>query len=211
MAFSTIEFLGFMFLIFSVFSFDIRYYKKEILITSVGMTLLSYLFVIYQVEQLLLPVEIAVLVLTFKIGFREKWLYSLWIAVAGLFTYLVIQIGILLISIQAGLLTYAETSHTFGFKTYLLQSLTATIVITIATYIKTQRQGFGFTFRTKLKKPLYFSVALASILTCSICFYLYSINANQSSFYLLVSSFVVLFLATIFLSHRKEREEFSFT
>lgn len=200
-----------MFLLFSTFTFNLKHYIKELVFTSVLITSISLVFIICKIDQWLVPVELILLALIFKIVFKEKWIYSIWISVSGLFSYAVIQGIILLISIQFGFITAAETGQPFGFKTYLLQVLTSTIVTAIAVHIKINRQGFGFTFRIKAKNPLYASVAGLAIVISSVCFYLYNVIPHHSYFYLAVSSFVFLFLVLTYFSYKKDQSEFSFS
>lgn len=211
MFFSTIEFIALMLLTFSLFTFDVRYYRKELLITSVSVTLLSYVFVIFNISQWLAFVEFILLTLVYTFGFKQKWYYAIWISFAGLAAYILLQLVVAFISIKSGLITATDTSESFGFIPYLHQTITAVIATAIAIYVRANRQGFGFTFRTKLYRLLYSTIAFLSIIICSFAFFMFYTNTHiEIYFYLLVASFTCLFLISMGFSFKKDREEFSF-
>lgn len=231
MFFSSLEYFALILTVLCMFRFQLKYFIKEMVITTVIVTLVSYILLISNMTPFIMPINLIILVVIFRFFIVvtvdknkaaknfwirvwrviEKWLYPVWIIFAGTIAYTIIQFAIVLISMQSGVITAADLSQSYGWMTYLHQALIATITISIATWIKYTNGGFGFNFRTSFSKPLYTIIALISVLVWSVFFFLYASIEHHIYFYLLLGSVVSLFIVALSFSYLKEQEEFSYS
>lgn len=206
MLFSSIEYFAMLFLTLAIFRFDWKHYKKELIITSIAMQLIAYVLIVTDLAQIWQFIQLPLLYIAFVIIFKQKKLYSLWL-VLGSLSFLVVQMGVILVCLHFGLIQQSDLTQSFGCKVYSVQSIDSFVAMIVGAFIKYANQGFAYTFRSQLRKRLYITVALICLAVFSVGYYLFSSNTNY--FYLSVSSTLVLFAAFMRYSFTQEREEFS--
>ncbi len=211
MFFSSMEYLVCILLIFSIFNLEIKYYIKETIITTEITSLLSYFLLVNGVFSIVpsFIIIIFIFVICFWIIYQKKVSYSLVVVIAGSLTYGFVSLLSSSLFSHYNVITVNEIiNQSFGLKTYLIQSLNASIGLTVAIYVKLTRGGFGFMFRGHgYKKFITVSVLLLIFLT----FVYYSLEYNVSSSVLIgftISIFVSL-LVMLFLSYKRDQKEFS--
>lgn len=208
--FSGLEYFSLIFIVLCMFRFKLKYFIKEMIITTLILTFISYILLMANMTPFIMLVNFVLLTLIFMFIFKEKCLYSLWITFSGTTVFAIAQTSIVMISMLSGTITPEDTTQSFGFTVFAHQALTATIIVAIGSWIKYTNSGFGFNFRTQLNKPLYTMIALLSVVVCSVFFFLYSSQEHHVFFCLMISSFISLFILAIRFSFLKEQEEFSY-
>jgi hypothetical protein len=208
--FSVLELVALLLLIFSVYNINLKYYKKEIVICATSIGLLSYVLTIMGVHKIIpLPaIEIPILMLFFKYVFDQKWKRSIFVSIAGFIFLGVLEIGILLLSVQMKYLHMSDVQDAFQTKGYVIQTVASIIIIAIAIYVKLCNEGFGFSFRKEKFKVFLYTTISAIVLIC-LSFYAFIVSDSFSS---LLTLFITLSISTIimiYLSIKRDRYEFS--
>jgi hypothetical protein len=208
--FSILELVALLLLICSVFNINVKYYKTEIIVCALAIGLLSYLLVIFGVHKVIpLPViEIPILILFFKYVFGQKWKWSIFVSIAGFIFLGVLEIGILLLSVQMQYLQMSDVQDAFQTKGYIIQTIASIIIISIAIYVKLFNEGFGFSFR-KGKFKLFLYTTIAAIILICLTFYAFIISDSYSSLLALFISLAISAIIMIYLSIKRDEYEFS--
>ncbi|MCM3273074.1 hypothetical protein [Paenibacillus elgii] len=210
MLFSSLEFFALIFLIFSLFTFKLKFYLKEFIFTSIFMTFVSYGFVITNLNDYIVILQIPILILLFRFIFKEKkWLYASWIVVSGYISYICIQAMVALLFVFFKFQSVESTMDAFDYTSYTGQLISATIAITIAMYINVYGQSFGFTFRITRKNPIYYLLSILSIIVAGISYYIFSIQQNFALIILFASVIIILTSVLLYFSNKQDHEEFS--
>ncbi len=209
---SVVEFFALMLLILSVFNFNIAAHRKEIILTAVIMSLLSYLLTIFNLNNVIpLPlIEIPVLIYLFIRVFKRKPLYSVITVIVGFLLLGAIEYGVVLLGVLMKYIVVSEIQEGFSQKGYALLTISSIVVITISIYIKTCVGGFGFMLRTTKAKVFSFLYSTIAALFFS-CIILYTLIRSQSLSMIvtLLISLVVSSIVVIYLSNKRDQAEFS--
>ena len=210
MFFSSLEFFTLMMIILSVFSIDVRYYKKEILLTTITMTLLSYLLTalnLYKVFPLPL-IEIPALILLLRYSFQQKWRRSIIAVIGGFFFFGVIEYAISTLAVYMNYVTFSDMQEAFTLKGYVMESVFSVIGTSIAIYIKTFNGGFGFTFR-KDKYKTFIYTSIGSMLLVLLNSYALIATESLSIFITLLITMIFASIIVFYFSYKRDVYEFS--
>lgn len=212
MLFSSFEYLAIFVLIFGFFNIDFSSYRKEIYLSIIGTTFISYILVILGVYNYVpLPlILVPILILVFVKIFEMPSARSTIVIIGGFLFYFAIQWIVSWVGVWLDVLQTGEISESFSRKTYMFQTLCSVIAISIGAYVKFTNGGFGFNLKSKKTNYKIFvcltvAIILISSLAC-ISFYIYETIALMivASIATIVS--VVIFL---YLSHRRDQIDYS--
>jgi hypothetical protein len=208
--FSGLEFFAITMLMLSMFSFNIKYYKKEIATTTITTTLLSYVLVILNLDSYIMFVMIITFFILFKFLYRGTIKRSIVVAVMGYILFIGIQVALALLAKKMNYLTTDDMTNPYSYKAYIFQSLDSTIMLMTAAHIHFFSGGFGFSLKSKslrVKKLVYFAIFSAIVASIGLFSFV-----QFHHMYLLVSAFAVILLSVVILmilSIRQDHVEFS--
>lgn len=141
---------------FKLFRMPFLEYKKQIIITSIVIAIISFLNrVIFDIPQFDLAIQLIIYIVALRILIKIRTFESTLIIVTGLLVYLSIQYFIYFILMVTGLLDYAAAASGIeGFETYVLWIGTILAVYFTAWLFFYMNLGFAFIVRP----PHYFAV-----------------------------------------------------
>ncbi|QAV18876.1 hypothetical protein PC41400_14790 [Paenibacillus chitinolyticus] len=210
---SFLEFSALIVLSLTIFGFKLQYYKREILFTSLLMSVLSFLLYEYDLLAVMTIVQIGALILLIRNVFKEKnWLYSTWVVIAGNVFYVLIQTVYVHLSVRSGFFsTFEEATLPMNYKSDISQVICSLIAYTISVYIMIMKQGFAFGFRSIDKKTtIYFHVSLFIILILSAGYTLVDTPVKYGSYYMYSIAIFTLFCLFLYFSYRRNSDETSY-
>jgi hypothetical protein len=207
--FSGFEYCGAILLMLSLFNYRIVKHKKEYFFLVITATLISYAvtMIYFQVVSL---VVILYIIFYFHQFFRIKLMKSVIMTVGGFVIYIAMQFGISVLAIHYNYLVVSDMNNPFALKTYVMQTLSMTIALTISFYLKTFRRGFGFSLRSK-KRPYhrFLFIAIISLILPLACFLAFTLTLKQSLFQVCGVMFIVSSITVLFLFYQEDNAEYS--
>lgn len=211
MLFSMFDYMSLLFVTFSIFNIDFRRSIKEAAIVSFILVMISYLIIIANLTSII-PIPLVMFgiiigMLMWIIGVK-RWKYSIIVTVGGLLLYLIMQAGTGFTFIYFNVITAEDLNNPFSMNTYIIQTLYSSLSIIIGIYTKIVGNGFGFVLR-KGKALSFLLTSIALFSTIFLCWLGYHIS-KEFSLIIMVSIVAVTSAAIFyFLSHRRDRFEFS--
>jgi|GEM_PF-6500948 len=208
MFFSSLEYLAFILLVFSVFTFRPERYMLIITLLTILTTILSYFMTITDLYKII-PIPIIVApILAFVLNriFHDKYTYCLVATIGGLVIYGLIQ-GIV-IKLANSVNLPIDINDPYGLTTYFIQSICAVIGISVSVYTCFTHSGFGFSFY-RLSNRRFVLLSVCMLLICSIA-YVTSVNVHSSTtFMTAICAMIIGTLIIMFLSYQQDQIEFS--
>jgi hypothetical protein len=209
MLFSGFEYCGIVFLMLSLFNFKIFYYKKEFLISVSLITFITYFITIWNSTFVMVFMS-PILIFSLVYFFKENIGKSVIVVLSGSVIYGAMQFGILKFAIYLDYLSISDLGNAFAIKSYVMQTLSSTIAITIAIYLRIFNGGFGFSLKSKNKPyKIFLSVTVASFLLCALCFFAFNTTSKNSLFNISGVLLVVTSVLVLFLSYKRDSAEYS--
>ena len=211
MMFSSYEYLSIFLVIMNVFNFKLRYYWKEIIGGALITTVFSYVLTIYELYNAIpLPlVIIPVMIVIFTLLMKRKIIYSTVVITGSFIFYGLIQFAVFSICLYFGGVTSTDINNPFSYKTYILQTICATISIVIAFYIKLVNSGFGFSLENVRKSySILFGVLGLLVISCSIYTMLY-LALTSFVIFLITLIFLIMTFVFFYLSFKQDQKEFN--
>jgi hypothetical protein len=207
--FSGFEYCGVLLLMLSLFNCKIIYFKKEFLYSVIIITVVTYFITIWN-SSFVIVVMPPLLIFFIVYFFKETILKSIIVVLSGLVVYAALQFGISTFAIHYGYINTSDLDSSFGIKTYVMQTLSGTIAITIAIYLRIFNGGFGFSLKSK-KKPykIFLAATLSSFVLSSVCFFAFNASSRNSLFNISGVLFVVAAVLVLYLSHKRDTAEYS--
>lgn len=209
MLFSSLEYFTIFFLIFALFNLYPSYYKKELLVITLLITLMSYLLVLTNVYKIV-PIFVFTMPLIslslYKI-LGNKLFHSVVITTIATFLYGIFQTCISALFISSSFLTLDSLTDPFSFKTYFMQSLCAFIGIAVAMVITLTRSGFGFSF----SKGSYFIFSVITVILLvgiSLMYYLIIYDRSLKMIYTSLFGLFASFLILLYFSYKRDNYEY---
>lgn len=212
MLFSSFEYCGIFLFILSVFTFDLRKFKIEFSLVVFSITLFSYFLVVLNLQNVIpLPLIMipCMIFMTYKV-FKQKLSWTLVAVIGGTAIYGLMQFLISMYAIHLGYLNLNDLSVAFAIKSYVMQTLSAVIAISIAIYIRIFNGGFGFSLRAKKKKykALIYTFVISWITYC-LAFLAFNMTKNISILTTYGITLIATSLVIIYLSHKRDQIEYS--
>lgn len=209
MIFSGLETYALFLLAFKIFKIDI--YHKEIVFSSIIMGFISY---VLRYDYGLLMTDI---VLQYLLTFSFMWLlfrihvfYAAIMTGLAYLTYMLIQSSCYLLMNATGLYALDFPFVTSGI--YLLQTVSATITILIASYVSKRRKGFDFVpdkqndkVKIRSREIVIFFLSVPSLLIVLLMIYLSEQFTNF--FYLMPLAYGILLYGYLYISYKKDLNE----
>lgn len=213
MAFSSLEFLSIIILMLTLFQFKIKYFIVETISTSILMTLISYLLVIFEVSSSLLVIlQIISLVLLFKFIFKEhKWKYCILVVTLSYIFFVGIQSGLIGLFVYAKYFTMQDLTNVFAVKTYTFQTIEFIFCLFLSASFKIfKQQGFAFQANSKVKKLNHFigAVIMCAILSSALLFG-FNQSVNLQYFIVVLVGLFIITLLLLYLSIKRNEAEYA--
>lgn len=217
MLFSSFDFFTLYFVALSLFNINPIYYKKELIIIVSISTLVSYLFIQFDIYRYVPSFLVTLLIVTLLLKFfiineysriKKKWLYTTFISIASVMIYALIQFALIAILVHFDFLTFNDLTNSFSYKTYITQSATSIIGCIISIYIISSKGGFGFIFKAGRYK-LFTIITFLLLLITSILFQIFSNGTKSMHFFILIA--LVLSVSSIivfYLSYKQDDSEY---
>lgn len=210
MVFSGFEYCGLIFLMLSIFNSDIRQYKKEFFTIVLVVTTITYVITIIN-SQIVIIFSLVTLILGLKLKMNQTFRRSLIIVFGGMIIYLTMQYCVSRLALHYGYLQMADMESPFAIKSYVMQTLSSILAITISIYLRIFHGGFGFSLRSSKVKSykIFLFTTILSLLLSASCFIAF-VSSNKASFFnitgvMLLSSSVLVFI----LSYQRDIIEYS--
>jgi hypothetical protein len=209
MLFSGFEYCGIVFLILSLFNCKIFYYKKEFLISVSLITFITYFITVWNSNFVMVSMPL-ILIFSLVYFFKENIGKSVIVVLSGSVIYGAMQFGIVKFAIYLDYLDISDLGNAFAIKSYVMQTLSSTIAITVAIYLRIFNGGFGFSLKSKNKPyKIFLSVTIASFLLCALCFFAFNTSSKNSLFNISGVLLVVTSVLVLFLSYKRDSAEYS--
>jgi hypothetical protein len=207
--FSGFEYCGVLFLMLSLFNCKVFYYKKEFLYSVIVITIVSYFVTIWNSTYVIVVIP-SLMIFFLVYYFKENILKSIIVVLSGSVVYAALQYGITSFAIHYGYLSMADLDNTFAIKSYVMQTLSATIAITIAIYLRIFNGGFGFSLRSKQKPyKVFLAATLVSFILSALCLFAFNSSLRNSLFNIAGVLFVVTSVLVLYLSYKRDSAEYS--
>ncbi|QGQ97902.1 hypothetical protein EHS13_24945 [Paenibacillus psychroresistens] len=193
----------------SLFNCKILHFKKEFLYSVIIITVVTYFITVWN-STFVIVVMPPLLIFFLVFFFKESIIKSIIVVLSGLVVYASMQFGISTLAMHYGYLEMSDLDNSFGIKTYVMQTLSGTIAITIAIYLRIFNGGFGFSLKSK-KKPykIFLSATLVSFVLCSVSFIAFNTSSRNSLFNISGVLFVFAAVLVLYLSYKRDTAEYS--
>lgn len=207
MIFSTIEYCCIFLLTFRLFSFNTKQFSKEIIFTSLCLTVVSYFLRSLNLGIVDIFIQITLFVLFLRVLFRVHFFYSLVMSYGYIF-YVIIQIGLFSALNITHILNYIMSSNSVS--TYIIQTLTVLVAGLISLFLK--KTDFRFSFvPTSLNVKIQYkgrNLYLLALMIIEIFFlvgsFYYYVNNFNHYFFLIALIFFILAGIVLYLLNKKE-------
>jgi hypothetical protein len=209
--FSSAEYVAVFILMFTLFRFRFKGYRKQIALTALILSYVSYTMRIDGMENITTIVQFILCVLLVWMLFQVQLFYALIMSFSAFLGYGVLQSLIVLVSSELGILKISDISQN-SLTGYGLQISTALIYSCIGLIIRKKNKGFDFVPTSKYGRIRYTKLNLFFMLvmifcTLGFCFAVYLIkNMDIEGNIILFIVFVIGFSFLLYLSNRKEWE-----
>lgn len=207
--FSSYEYCGIFLLMLSIFNCDVKENKKEFFVTIFLVTVISYVFTLIASQYVVLIIT-PLLIISVRYFFKEKIGKSFIIVLGGSAIYLAIQFGISRLAIHLNYLNINDLTSAFEVKSYVMQTLSSTIAITISIYLRIFHGGFGFSLKGR-NKPyrVFLYTTMWSFMLSIASFLSFSLSKSISLLTITTVMFIVSSVIVIFLSYNRDRIEYT--
>jgi hypothetical protein len=193
----------------SLFNFKVFYYKKEFVISVSLITFITYFITVWNSTFVMVSMT-PILIFSLVYFFKENIGKSVIVVLSGSVIYGAMQFGIVKFAIYLNYISIADLGNAFAIKSYVMQTLSSTIAITIAIYLRIFNGGFGFSLKSKNKPyKIFLSVTVASFLLCALCFFAFNTSSKNSLFNISGVLLVVTSVLVLFLSYKRDSAEYS--
>jgi hypothetical protein len=186
------------------------YYKKELVILTLGSTFLTYLLVVFNVYDFVSPIIINLLIIWILLFIitKKKKLHMLITSSVGIVIVTLIQTVLVLLFLHYGVLTENDLMSSFSTKAYFTQSINAALITTISLYIIWSKSGFSFTL-DKGGHTKFLTATVSLILIISGVLYICMHHDNNVHLILIfVFVLIVSTLILLYLSFRRDNYEY---
>jgi hypothetical protein len=211
--FSSAEYVSIFILMFTLFRFRFKGYRKQIALTAVILSYVSFTMRMDGMQNVTTIMQVVVLFLLVWMLFQVQVFYAAIMSFSACFGYGVVQGLIVLVTSELGLLKISDISEN-SLTGYGLQISTAIVYSLIGWIIRKNNMGFDFVPTSKnariryTKLNLFFLlVMITSILVLFFTIYLINNYSNIEGSLILVIIYVIGFSVLIYLSNRKEWED----
>ncbi len=210
--FSGMEYITLILFVVSVFNMSFKTFYKDILISGLSLTFLSYLLMINKVH-LLIPLPIVlipVLFVFFHKLFLETFLKSIILTISGFIFYGIIQYFIVGMILSFSVLELDELFYEFSSIGNNVQLVCSLLTLIIAIFIKATNSGFGFMMLSTvagIKKMIVYNVC--TMLGFIIIFWALYYFKNLLFFSIALATSILAGSIILILAYQREYKEFS--
>jgi hypothetical protein len=210
--FSTLENIGIILIMLSLFKYRVLDYLPQILLTSSILSLISHTMRFELSNSNLVPfIVILTLFLFVWIAFRVSVFYALIITIVGFIASALLQLILLFIIELTELTTLNAIETPYSIEGYSIQFMTSILAFLLSFLLRRKNYGFNWVpysktakFKLKGDNIILFLVTIVSVFTIGLLFYLY-----LSGYIHLLAIFVlfsVLMFLLFYLSGKKEEK-----
>jgi len=210
--FSSAEYVAIFILMFTLFRFRFKGYRKQIALTSLILCYVSYTMRLDGMESFTSIIQFILLFLLVWILFQVQPFYAAIMAFAAFFGYGLIQGLIVLLYINVGLLNMSEINYD-SYKGYMLACSTSLIASLIGWLIRKKNMGFDFvptSTHGKMKYTklnlLFISFIVISTLVMSFIYYLISNVKRVDDIVIFISILLCTLSLLLYLAKKKDWE-----
>lgn len=221
MFFSSLDFFSLYLLGFALFNLHPISYKKELFTAVFSSTLLSYVFVITNVYDIIPSFLItpAIVAIAFKILIvnkmnrieekkKKKWMYSIVISAICSFIYMAITSITVLLYVHYNYMELDNLSNSFSFETYLNQFSSSLIASSVAVFLIIRKGGFGFIFK-KGEYKMFTIIAVILLLLNASVFYIFSSYEKTTPVLMLFAGLIIIStIIVLYLSYKQDDSEY---
>jgi hypothetical protein len=210
--FSTLENIGIIVLLLSIFKYRVFDYTPQILLTSLIMSMISHTMRFEFNHSNFVPLMIIFsLFLFIWIAFRVSFYYALIITVVGFIASSLLQ-AILLYSLQfIGVLSLKTVEIPYSLEGYMLQATTVLVSFFISFVLRRKNIGFNWVpysrtakFTLKGDNIILFIVTITSVFAIGLLFYLYL--SGDLKIVAISILFLILLTLLFYLSGKQEEK-----
>lgn len=209
--FSTLEYMGIFYMTFTLFSLYPKYHIKKLVISSLVISIFSYLCIVLNIYNYV-PVPILTVLTMFFITHSivgKKISYSFSVAGGGFLTAALVQLTVTGLFLNNGFLNIERLSDSFSLKTYTVQSLNILIFFSMALISHFLNVRFGYSFRKGKKYKKFVALTFSMLFIFVVVFTIFSfINANENTYLLMFIVIVISVIIFLYLSHKQDEHEF---
>ncbi|MEX2460190.1 MAG: hypothetical protein WD469_02620 [Paenibacillaceae bacterium] len=211
--FSSAEYVAIFILMFALFRFRFKGYRKQIALTSIILCYVSYTMRIDGMENITTIVQFILLFILVWMLFQVQVFYAAIMSFTAFFGYGLIQGIVVLIFSMLGLLKISDIQEN-SLTGYTLQIGTAIIFSSIGWLIRKTNKGFDFVptsihGRMKFTKINLFFLFVLIISSILLAFAYYIINnyKNTEDSIIFIIILVISIAMLLYLSNRKDWED----
>jgi hypothetical protein len=208
--FSSMEYVATFILMFTLFRFRFKGYRKQIALTSLILCYVSYTMRFDGMANITTIVQLILFFLLIWMLFQVQVFYAAIMSFTAFIGYGIVQILIVLITLNLGMLEIADLREN-TLKGYVIQLGTAVIYASIGWIIRKKNWGFSFVPTSNYGRIKYTQLNMIFMLvmiisTIAMLFTIYAINNNRSieASVILLAIFVIIFSVMLYLSNRKD-------
>lgn len=204
--FSTAEYIAIFFLTFKMFSMVFKQYTKQVLVSAMIMTLISYFLRKYNLGVYDVMIQLLLFVLFLRLIFRIHTYYSLTMSFAYI-VYVITQILIILVLKETLLIDKILSIDSYG--AYIIQSLTILSAFLLGMIVKNKELNYNFVptnlfEKVKLRGDNLMIAALLIIEIAIIGFAYYWYSTNFSYKFLFISLILFIFAGILMRLYNKK-------
>jgi hypothetical protein len=210
--FSSAEYVATFILMFTLFRFRFKGYRKQIALTSLILCYVSYTMRIDGMANITTIVQFILFFLLVWMLFQVQVFYAAVMTSTAFIGYGIVQSLIILITSNLGILEIADISENSS-TGYALQASTAVIYASMGWLIRKKNSGFSFVptsnyGRIKYTKinMIFMLVMIISTITISLVLYVINNNRNIEGNVIIFTILVIIFSVMLYLSNRRDWE-----
>jgi hypothetical protein len=209
---SSAEYVAIFILMFTLFRFRFKGYRKQIALTSIILCYVSYTMRLDGMENITSIVQFILLFMLVWILFQVQPFYAAIMSFTAFFGYGLIQGFIVLLYIKMGFLKMSEINYD-TYKGYVLASSTVLIASAIGWLIRKNNKGFDFvptSAHGKMKYTklnlVFISFIVISTLVMSFIFYITNNLKSAEDYVIFVTILVASVSMLLYLAKKKDWE-----
>jgi hypothetical protein len=210
--FSSAEYVAIFILMFTLFRFRFKGYRKQIALTSLILCYVSYTMRLDGMANITTIIQFILCILLVWMLFQVQLFYAAIMSFSAFFGYGVIQSLIVLITSELGIIKISDINEN-SVTGYGLQLGTAILFSSIGWIIRKKNMGFDFVPTSSHGRIRYTKLNLIFLLAMIICtlgisftFYLIN-NGKIEDLVVMIIVFGIGFTFFLYLSNRKDLED----
>jgi hypothetical protein len=214
--FSAIEFSALIVLTLCAFKFRVKKYAKEISIISLVMSCISFGLSHFELNNYAPVIQLVILILLFKVIFKESLLYSFISNILGFVLFNAIELASFQLFTNYKLVDASALGGAANATTYILQTVSSIIIYVVSIVMRYLNQGFGYVEvgiaqnrNVKTTNKYFLIISVVAMISLFVIFDL--LLTNKESIYVAISAgaLIILSIILIYMFKKRDREFYS--